>query len=407
MQRFQPLWRAVWAEHGNVAIVTALALPLLVGFTGLGAETGYWYYEQRRLQAAADLAAYAGAVVARAGAAESEIETASQTEAGLHGFDPASGVIAVNAPPLTGANMNARSVEVRLQQRFARIFSALFLPDDVVMSVRAVASYEEPGPACILSLHPTQAEALLFSGSASARFSGCDLMSNSLAGDAVSIKGAVEVTASCVNAAGGIDNAATLILDGCPEPRMHMPVAEDPYKDVPPPADPGCSSPTPVAPGKKFCGGLTLSGTVTLDPGVYIVSGGDLRINGNSSVSGQGVTFHLTDGAQLHMNGTAHVDLSAPTTGPYQGILVYADPQSPDSTAISTGRRIPAWSARSISRGSTSPCAAISRPAAAARASSVIRSRFAAIPISRSTARARASAIRRCRGSCGWSNDEG
>ena len=48
-------------RSGNVAVITALALPALIGATGLSAEVSYWYLTQRSMQNAADSAAIAAA----------------------------------------------------------------------------------------------------------------------------------------------------------------------------------------------------------------------------------------------------------------------------------------------------------------------------------------------------------
>ena len=55
------------SESGNVAIIAALCMPLVIGFCGLGIETGYWFYKQRLLQRAADIAAYNATVAVRNG----------------------------------------------------------------------------------------------------------------------------------------------------------------------------------------------------------------------------------------------------------------------------------------------------------------------------------------------------
>jgi Flp pilus assembly protein TadG len=34
-------------RRANTAMIFALSLPLLVGMSGLGVETGYWYFKQR------------------------------------------------------------------------------------------------------------------------------------------------------------------------------------------------------------------------------------------------------------------------------------------------------------------------------------------------------------------------
>jgi Flp pilus assembly protein TadG len=49
-------------ERGSVAILAAIVFPALIGGMGLGAEIGTWYVAERKLQHAADVAAYAAAV---------------------------------------------------------------------------------------------------------------------------------------------------------------------------------------------------------------------------------------------------------------------------------------------------------------------------------------------------------
>lgn len=46
---------------GVVAVVTAMVLPVLLGFVSLGAEVGHWYLTQREMQGAADAAAISAA----------------------------------------------------------------------------------------------------------------------------------------------------------------------------------------------------------------------------------------------------------------------------------------------------------------------------------------------------------
>jgi len=50
---FDRLARLIRNRAGNVAIIAALALPVMVGFFGLGSETAYWYFRDRDLQGAA------------------------------------------------------------------------------------------------------------------------------------------------------------------------------------------------------------------------------------------------------------------------------------------------------------------------------------------------------------------
>ncbi len=75
-----------------------------------------------------------------------------------------------------------------------------------------------------------------------------------------------------------------------------------------------------------YCGGIDLKGTVTLRPGLYIIKGGTLSINSQANVTGEGVTFYLTDtGASFDINGGGTVRLTAPTSGTYQNMLIIQD----------------------------------------------------------------------------------
>lgn len=327
-------------------MIFALSLPVVIGGAGLGVDVAYWHLSQRRLQTIADLAANAGAIALRGGADSNGVRQAAQQEVIENGFELASGTIVVNTPPQSGAFMEARAVEVLLERSLERFFTGLFLDEPVVAGARAVARYEVEQQACVLALDSWAGGAVSFSGSADATFTNCTVMSNSLADDSVDISGNVDVTAHCLAAAGktSISGSGSLSLT-CSEPLEDMPQAPDPYDDLPePPIPAGCSTvpggnpniPKVLNPG-RYCGGMSLSGTVTLNPGVYVVDGGSLQINGNATVSGTGVTFFLTNGATVSFNGNAEITLAAPTSGVYAGVLMYGDRDQGDATHTFNG----------------------------------------------------------------------
>jgi hypothetical protein len=71
--------------------------------------------------------------------------------------------------------------------------------------------------------------------------------------------------------------------------------------------------------------------TVTLNPGIYYIDGsGGVSFNGTATVQGTGVMFYFTNGATINAigggNQVSNIQLSAPTTGSYAGILMYQDP---------------------------------------------------------------------------------
>lgn len=339
-------------KRGHVAIITAAAAPALIASVGLGTEVGYWYYKERTAQMAVDIGAFTGAMEARSGGTISEIQTEAVTDATTGGYDPARGAITVNWPPTSGTNQNLRSVEVITTQSYPRLFSGVFFSGDVSFTRRAVASYREPGPACILSLHPSDSQSLAFTGSSDTTLTDCEVQANSIANDALYVGGSGSLTTTCANSVGGIDVTSSLILTGCPESRIDVPPALDPYENLVPPTPAACngngngggngggngngngnsnSGPETFSPG-TFCGGMTIQGEATFDPGVYIIDGGTLRLNAGAIVSGSDVTFYLTGDAEVRFNGGADIDFSAPSSGGYAGVLFWGDENNSSST---------------------------------------------------------------------------
>jgi Flp pilus assembly protein TadG len=323
--------QAASCRRGNVAVVFALATPLVIGGAALSVETSYQYNQHTKLQAAADAAAYAGALEDRAGSSVATITSAATATAIANGWSATGGAIQVNTPPTSGANRTSNAVEVVLISRLPRFFTALFVPGPLSERTRAVAIYQTAADACVLALSKSAPQSVQVQGSAALTLSGCDVMSNSVASDAVNVWGSAKLSADCVVSVGGITNKGGLTVTGCPGPITQAPRAADPFAGLPVPS-PGAKQTVPNGPATLSPGwyskGMNLSGTYTLQPGVYYVSGNDLKIGANASVSGAGVTIFLAAGSQVNMNGNATANLSAPTSGPYSGILFFGDPAS-------------------------------------------------------------------------------
>jgi Flp pilus assembly protein TadG len=315
------------SRRGNVAIITGLLTPALVGFAGLGTETAFWYFRQRAIQAAADITAFDGGVALRGGTSSSDITSAASTNAANNGWRSADGTITVNTPPTSGTHQDTKSVEVILTENEPRYFTALFSKQPVSLRVRAVASYESMGTACMLGLNKSQSKTVQFWGNASAKFEACNIVSDSSATDAFAVGGSANVTTPCVAAVGGASVTSVLHLTDCTSVTVKSPYTPDPYASLAAPPVGTCYSgsiTSPLNPG-TYCGLSFGSGTYTLNPGIYVISGGTLKINSNSIINGTGVMFYLTNGATLQLNGSAKINISAATTGTYAGILFFGD----------------------------------------------------------------------------------
>jgi hypothetical protein len=329
MRRFRLLSRLYrWTQNrrGNVAIVFGFALPVLVGAAGLGVETSYWYYRHQVLQAAANQAAYGGALERRAGSSVDTVRSAALQLAGSNGFDTVNGTLTLNTPPTSGSHQNNQAVEVLLSEPEQRFFSRIFSTDPVIARARAVAAFQTASNACVLALDPSASRAANFSGSSGLTLNGCSVMANSTASDAINVQGAANLSADCLISAGGVQANSGMHLSTCSAPITSAPPVADPYAGLSAPADSGSCKPSNGAtlqPG-RYCNGLSLSGNVTLNPGVYVIDG-DFRVNANANISGSGVTIYITQNGRVNMNGNATVNLTAPTSGTYAGMLFFGD----------------------------------------------------------------------------------
>jgi Flp pilus assembly protein TadG len=311
-------------KSASVATIFALSLPIVLGAAGFGVETSYWYYNSLRLQATADAAAYAGALEQISGSDTPTIVGAATQSAATNGLG--SGTIVVNTPPASGPNMGKKAVEVIVNQKLDRMFTAIFTQTQVPEQARAVALITDASKACILALDPTASQAALFSGNTNVKVTGCSVMSNSIASDAIKLQGSAALQTDCLITAGGVSlsNPVPMV---CAAPMTQALPAADPFAGLPAPA---ASNPcqntnkATLGPG-TYCNGLSLSGNVTLQPGVYVIQSGDFKVNANANVSGSGVTIYLAGASRVTMNGNATVSLSAPTSGTYSGVLMYGD----------------------------------------------------------------------------------
>lgn len=334
-------------RRGATILIFALALPVMIGFLGLGSEVAYWYVNHRNMQTAADFGAYTAAVELRGNKSEAYAIKQGQSEALDNGADADTDVITVNIPPLSGPVTSSDAAEVIIVRSLPRLFSGVFIKDDMTITTRAVAQFSEGGEACILALNREAKNAIDVVATADITLDGCDVQSNSSNPSAARVAGNADVTTGCFSAAGGIDASNGLSLTECSEPDEGAALTNDPYEDLAMPdlSDPCTAMPAgppnaakTFSPG-RYCTNMTLQGDVTLEPGLYILDGADLRINSTAVVNGEGVTFVLTNGGTVTMNGAAEVNLSAPTDedDPYAGILFYQDRDEADANNFING----------------------------------------------------------------------
>ena len=351
-------------EKGNIAIMSAMTMPLLVGSLGVGVEVAMWYHSDTVMQQTADKAVYAAGLELRAGSAYGKMKDAASLVASQNGFTAVAfnvfqngealdsptytassdsngsaaggNTLDVRSPPISGAYVsNARAVQVIVQKKVPLSFSSLFLSAPIVEKLSSVALIQPSGSACVLALSTTASSAINVWGSANLGLTGCNVNSNSTSATSVTVGGAGQLSTNCVVTVGGVSLSGGQTTQACGAAVTNASPIGDPYANlaVPPP---GTSRPNTngatLQPGSYS--GMNLSGTKTLNPGVYYVSSGSLSFNSNSNISGTGVMFYLAPGVTFNMNNNATVAVTAATSGTYSGILFYSDRTNTSSVSF-------------------------------------------------------------------------
>src|SRR4249919_1860972 len=349
LKAFSKLWIN---ERGNMVVIAAAALPLLVGSAGLATDTIQWALWKRQIQRAADSAAIAGVYdrVEHTGAT-TNTPTAVNHDLDLNqhsGITLPSGYPVVSYPANAAGQQN--QVRVTLAVRKNLSFSSMFLATPPLIQATAqAAAVQSSGDFCVLSLQNNSKTGIQATGSASITMD-CGMMTNSTATNAAAGQGSASVTATTIAAAGGIQQSSNWTVQTY---QPYSPQLEDPYASLDPePSDfAGCSANPPGLTINNGNTGLVVSGgacygslsvqsnrTLTLTDGTYFISGGSVNIQGTLNLTN--ATLVLTNKSTasnatigtLDMNASGQINATAPTTGKWAGMSLYQDRRAVDNS---------------------------------------------------------------------------
>lgn len=324
--------------------MSGLSITMLMGFCGLGADAASWLYQSRQLHAAADIAAFDGAVALNAGGTSNQITSAATSGASSNGWSSTNGTIAVNHPPKSGNYQNSHAVEVILTENATRYFTGVFSTSTVTIQARSVSTTQGTHVACVIALDSTANGAISMSGGAAVSSPNCDVVSDSSSSSSISMSGGATVTTPCLVAVGSVKTSggASYTLNKCTSPTTSAPVATDPYSGVNQPSVPGScitisGKPTTLSPG-YYCHGISITWSgVTMQSGLYYVAGGNFSLSGGATVTGTGVTIFVAKGNNVSLSGGSTATFSAQTSGSYAGIVFFGDRSGGGTNSFSGG----------------------------------------------------------------------
>ena len=315
------------AQRGQVFPLAGIALVVILAVAGLAVDVGYYRYQERLQQNAADGAAVAGAAELRYSTASAI--AAAKADAALNGFpDGTNGItVTVDTKYSSVYTGSTSAVHVTISKSYPKFFEGVLAGGTVPINTSAVARQNANNVNCFYQLDP----------SGSPNFNGmnfhapnCSMIMNGNGGNMNN----ATIDAAAILYAGSApnENGATFpearptqslpALDPCPD------IAGCNYLASNPPSTSGC---VPLQ-ASKFTGyiwpgcytNVNLNqSNVTLNPGLYVVNGAwNLT---QSTVSGSGVTIYITANGGMNLN-KAQLSLTPPTSGNTNGMLFYEVP---------------------------------------------------------------------------------
>lgn len=336
-------------RSGVVAVWTAIGMTAMLGAAALAVDISNIRLQQNLLQTAADSAALAAAATLPAGtdADVAAIEYAghnlpaarygtvlAEEDVVLGRWNQADRTFTAGETPTNAVWVTLRRSDAAgnpVETYFGRALGVDGV--DIASSATAV----KVPHSCLLALEPT-GPGITLDSNAQIDASTCGIHVNSDDPEALKTDSNASVSAEDICVVGGYEGPADSFS---PTPKVGCPSKPDPLAHIAPPTFSGCDAnnvsfddvTATLSPG-VYCGGIHLDGSanVTLDPGTYVIKDGPLWTDSNSVLQGTGVTIYLTgdDSTVIYFDSNSEVELSAPTSGPLAGIVIFEDRDTPD-----------------------------------------------------------------------------
>jgi hypothetical protein len=317
------------SERGNVLVVGAAAMPLLIAAAAISIDTIQVAVWKRQLQRAADSSAIAGAYAL---SLDDDTHDAIHRDLDKNAFPVLTQEEAITVGPRLGFN---RTVRVILTSTRTPPFMSIFTNRPQTLRADATAALTDDGTFCMISLYNGTGAGIDVNGNSNVNL-GCGMKSNCTGTDCVTSGGSSSITASPIAAVGGLRGNSNNFV----QPTTLQPFSAaqaDPFAYLPDPAPTNCAgtlteSTNFATLGENPCflsASIPPSASKTIPSTVKTVTiyGGDIDLKGDLTATG--TTFIMTGPAgaagDLIINSQANLNLTAPSDGTYKGVLFYRD----------------------------------------------------------------------------------
>jgi hypothetical protein len=321
----------IWSERGNVFMVAAATMPLLVGSAAFAIDTIQLSVWKRQLQRAADSSSIAGAYAVSLGDDEHD---AIHRDLDKNAFPVLSQEEAIVVGPSLGFD---RTVRVSLTATRTLPFLSIFTDRATTITADATAALTGNGKFCLVSLYNGTDTGIDANGGADLNLS-CGVKSNCTGKQCVTAGGNSSIKAEPIAAVGGVEGSGNNFVQPTTL-QPHSAVQADPFAYLPNPSpDPSTctgtlTEATVIASGTKHVCYASVdigpSGNLILPDSVETVTvyGGDIDLKGD--VTANQATWIMTgpqgQAGDLKINSQANLVMSGMDSGTYKGVLFYRD----------------------------------------------------------------------------------
>ena len=310
-------------ESGQILILTAVTMIVLLGIAALTLDASFMYDKRNQLHAAADAAAKSAAIeIARqgTGVAIGSLRNFADQQVNAHGFTPVrlggTTIVDVNHGPASGPFAgNAGFVEVIVSQPTGTFFARILGTNSMTPTARAVAGSSNPQNCMIVK------EDLTF-GNSAIHSNGCGV---AVGGDIDPTKPGSTIDGTPLPSVGVHGDCVGVSCDQMGVLTLGAPVPTDPLAGLPLPTNPGGCVAGTAATLTPGCYTSIAGSVTTLTAGIYYVTG---RVDVDN-LSGTNVMIYLSGSGQLGAASPGNnkiITLTAPTSGTYKGIAIFQDP---------------------------------------------------------------------------------
>jgi Flp pilus assembly protein TadG len=315
-------------SRGSVMLASALAIPAMVFGGGVAVDVSRFYNARAAAQSAADAAALATVhEVALAGSTRQRLTAAASSFA-----RNSLGRLGDNASIEARASSQDATVTVDISIPVPSSFGSLTGLTSKTVSASATARLSGSMKICLLALEPTKNNTVEIVKTARVHAPECSAFVNSTDPKGLSVKDTAKLSARSICTSGGYEGGASNFE---PAPRIDCPTIPDPLAARQPPAAAPCTYNNTLVetgivvlrPG-VYCGGIKITNDATarLEPGIYIIRGSKLVVDGKATIEGTDVGFYFDgNAAQFEFDTETTVSLAAPSTGQMAGILFFED----------------------------------------------------------------------------------